>query len=458
MIMNRLKLKTQNFDMAFYTKLASIAGPIALQQLVLSSLNLIDNFMISNLSKEAIAGVGAANKLFFLLNLFLFGMSSGSSILTSQYWGVKDIRSIKKVYGLSLTFAMSGAFLFMLAAVLTPAAVLRIFTKDALVIEEGVAYLRIVGFSYVFTSISFVTAFSLRSTNEVKLPMVVTMIAISLNTLFNYLLIFGHLGFPELGVSGAAIATVFARGMECVLLIFLVNVKNLPPSGAPNKIFVYTKSMTNKFLKIATPVVINEILWSTGVTAYAVVYGRMGTDSMATMTITQTIEQIAFVALIGIGNACGIMLGNSLGAGEGDKVFDQAKQFLKVCFVLGVVIGLICVLLAPVIAGIYNVDDDIRQNIISTLRVYGIFLPFKSINMAIIVGILRSGGDTTFSAILDAAGVWLVGVPLAFITGLYLDWALPYVYGAILFEEVFKIGFGLKRTYSKKWMNNLVEE
>ncbi len=456
--MNKLNLKITELDMEFYRKLASIAGPIALQQLILSSLNLVDNFMISNLSKEAIAGVGAANKLFFLLNLFLFGMSSGSSILTSQYWGVKDIKSIKKVYGLSLTFAISGAVLFTILAIFTPAAVLNIFTKDAMVIEEGVSYLRIVGFSYVFTAISFVTAFSLRSTNNVKPPMVVTLIAISINTLFNYILIFGHLGFEPMGVKGAAIATVFARALECILLVGLVNVKNLPVAGSPIKIFVYEKAMTVKFLKIATPVVINEILWSTGVTMYAVVYGRMGTDPMATMTITQTIEQIAFVALIGTGNACGIMLGNSLGAGEGHTVFDQAKRFLRVNFAMGLVIGLFCILIAPLIASIYNVDEGIRSNIVSTLRVYGLFLPLKAVNTVIIVGILRSGGDTTFSAVMDAAGVWLVAVPLAFLTGLYLDLSLPLVYSAILFEEVFKIGFGLKRTYSKKWMNNLVED
>ncbi len=217
--------------------------------------------------------------------------------------GAKDIKSIKKVYGLSLTFAMAGALLFTLLAVMVPSQVMRVFTPDTAVIEEGASYLRIVGLSYIFTSVTFVTFFVLRSTNRVKLPMFVTIIAISMNTFFNWVLIFGKLGFSPMGVEGAAIATAVARTFECGLIIYLGNYYRLATSGTPDKIFRYSKSMTAKFVKIAFPVVINEILWSTGVTMYALVYGRMSTDAMAAMTITQTVEQIAFVLLIGVGNA-----------------------------------------------------------------------------------------------------------------------------------------------------------
>lgn len=446
---------TENKD--FYIKLIAIAVPISLQQLVVSSLNLVDTFMISSLSKEAIAGVGAANKLFFLLNLFLFGMSSGSSILTAQYFGKKDIKNIKKVYGLSLTFAMGGALFFTLLAIFIPGVVMGIFTTDAQVIREGANYLRIVGFSYILTAITFSTVFVLRSTQNVKLPMLITIIAISINTFLNWVFIYGHLGFKAYGVEGAAVATVIARLVECVLIIWLVNRFDLPPAGRPRLIFRYTKEMTYRFIKIAMPVVINEVLWSTGVTMYAVVYGRISTDAMAAMTITQTIEQIAFVLLIGTGNACAIMLGNSLGASEGEKIYQDALRFIRVNFFIGAVVGLAVIFSAPYIAGIYNVSDIIRYNIIGTLNAYGIFLMFKAVNMVIIVGILRSGGDTTFAAVIDALGVWAVAVPLAFLTGLVLKWELPFVYMAILFEEIFKISFGIRRTLSKKWMNNLVE-
>ncbi len=442
----------------FYKKLFAIAIPITLQQLIISSLNLIDTFMISSLTKEAIAGVGAANKVFFLLNLFLFGMSSGSSILTAQFWGKRDIDSIKKVYGLSLTFALFGGFLFTMVAIVWPQQVMRIFTEDALVIIEGANYLRIVGFSYIFTSVTFATMFVLRSTNYVKLPLFVTMVAISINTVLNWVLIYGNLGVQSMGVEGAAIATLIARVLECIMLVGFANYYKLPPSGKLKKLFDYDKSLAKHFFKIAMPVVINEILWSTGVTMYAVIYGRMGTDVMAAMTITQTIEQIIFVVCVGVGNASAILLGNSLGAMEGDKIYDEAVLLVKINFVLGACMGVIIIGLAPYIAGIYSVPAVVKYNIIGSLSVFGMYTMIKSVNLVIIVGVLRSGGDTIYAAALDGIAVWGIGVPLAVLTGLVLKWDLPFVYAAILFEEVAKFGFGIHRMRSKHWMKNLVEE
>lgn len=441
----------------FYGRLAKIALPIATSQLVVSSLNFVDTFMISSLGEASISGVGAANRLYFLLNLFLFGLSSGSSILTAQFWGKRDVKSIKKVYGLSLSIAFVSAVLFALLAFFAPRLVISLFSEDPMVIEEGARYLRIVSLSYVFTAISFSTIFVLRSTNYVTLPMVVTIFAILINTGLNYVLIYGKMGFPELGVEGAAIATTIARVIECGLLLFMVNLKNLPPSGRPNQIFVYEKEMTAKFIKIALPVVINELLWSTGVMLYSVVYGRMGTDDLAAMTITQTIEQISFVMIIGVGNATGIMIGNDLGAGKMDEVYEDAKKFVRLGFLMGAIVGVILILVAPPIAGLFDVTDPVKYRIIGSLSVFGFFLMFKCVNMVVIVGVLRAGGDTTYCAILDGVAVWFVGVPLGFITGLVFKMDLSFVYAFVLCEELSKFGFSIKRTMSKKWMKNLVE-
>lgn len=442
----------------FYMRLAKIALPIATQQLVISSLNFVDTFMISSLGKASISGVGAANRLFFLLNLLLFGLSSGSSILTAQYWGKHDVKSIKKVYGLSLTLALVGAVVFALLAMLIPRHVIGLFSTDQEVILAGASYLRIVGISYVFTAITFATVFVLRSTNNVTLPMVITIIAIVMNTGLNYILIFGNLGFQPMGVEGAAIATTISRIVECGLIIYLVNKYDLPPAGTPKKIFVYTKEMTTKFLKIATPVVINEVLWSTGVLLYSVVYGRMSTDDLASMTITQTIEQISFVLIIGIGNATAIILGNDLGAGKREQVYENAKRFVRMAFVFGAIAGISLILIAPHVAALFDVSDSVYYRIVGSLSVFGLFMMFKCVNLIIIVGVLRSGGDTTFCAILDGGAVWFVGVPLGFLTGLVFKWDLAFVYICILMEEFVKVSFGVWRMMSKKWMKNLVEE
>lgn len=447
------------FDRDFYGKLFAIALPVAFQQLIVSSLNVIDTFMISRLTDASVAGVGAANRVFFLLNLFMFGISSGSMILTSQFWGKGDKKSVKKVLGLSLTFGLLGAIFFTVLAMVFPTQVLGIFTTEQDVIMEGAKYLRIVGISYIFTAITFAYVFTLRATGKAMVPLVVTAIAILINVVLNYALIFGNFGFEAMGVSGAAIATVIARIIECVLILLLVNMLELPPAGSMSTLFGYDKELFQKFVKIAAPVLLNEILWSTGVTMYSIAYGRMGKEVMATMTISQSIEQIAFVFASGIGNAGGVMLGNDLGANRLDTVFRDAKRFIRISFIVGVVLGVGIYAVAPSIAGIYTkVGPLVQENVINTLRVYGVFMGFKCVNMIIIVGILRAGGDTKFCATLDAGAVWLWGVPLAFITGVVLQLDIKFVYAAVLSEEFLKMFFGIYRVNSKKWIKNLVED
>lgn len=442
----------------FYKKMIKLALPIAFQQLIISVLNLVDIFMISSLSEEAIAGVGAANKLYFLFNLFLFGMSSGSAILTAQYWGVKDIKTIRKVYGISLTLGIVGSFLFGSLAIFVPEWVMGFFTKDQAVIQQGVIYLQTIGISYLFTAVSFATVFILRSTNYVKLPMIISIIAIGLNTFLNWVLIFGNLGFEALGVKGAALATVIARGVEVVLVIGLTYHFHLPPAGQLREIFGYNYHLVKRFFVIAGPVIINELLWSSGVTMYAAVYGRMGTTVMASMTINQTIEQIFFVFIMGISSGAAIILGNELGRGELELAYKDSLRSMKLSLLIAIGLSLILVFTAKPIAYLFNVSIEIQANIIACLYVFAAYMPIRMLNTLIVVGILRSGGDTVFTAVIDGLGVWLVGVPLAFLTGLAWGWPIWWVYAAIMIEEAVKFIFGFWRTLSKKWLKNLVED
>ena len=231
---------------SFYKKVAVIAAPIALQQLVISSLNMVDVFMISSLSNESIAGVGGANKLYFIFNLFLFGMSSGSAILTAQYWGARDYKSIKRVYGITVTFGMAVSLIFGGLAFLAPGWGMHFFSDDAGVISEGAIYLRYVGFSYFFNAISFATVFTLRSMKEVKLPLFVSVVAIGLNTVLNWVLIFGHFGLPAMGVAGAAIATLLSRILEMLILLIACNKRKLAMMGRLSEIFFYPLDLVKK--------------------------------------------------------------------------------------------------------------------------------------------------------------------------------------------------------------------
>ncbi|NDL67578.1 MATE family efflux transporter [Anaerotalea alkaliphila] len=442
----------------FYRKLLAIAMPVAFQNLITSFVNTIDVFMISSLGSESISGVGIANRVFFLLHLFLFGTASGSAILTAQFWGAGDVKSIRKALGISLTLGMGGAALFTLGAVAFPEFILGLFTREAGVVAEGAGYLRIVGVSYGFTAVAFAYMFVLRSTGVVKLPVVVTVIAVVLNTFFNYVLIFGHFGAPRLGVQGAAYATVAARAFECLLLLHLSYRFAFPTAGKIRELFSYSMEFFLKYVKIVLPVVANELAWALGVTMYAVVFGRMGKEVMASMTITQTVEQFAFVLAFGVANASGVILGNSLGADRKDEAMAYAKRFLKIGASIGLGMGAFMYLAAPWVTGIFRIEPLVATYVLGTLRVFSLFMFFKVMNLVAIVGILRSGGDTAYTMLLDVLGVWVVAVPLAFFSGLVLGLDIRVVYALIMVEEVLKVGFAIHRTVSGKWLKNLASD
>jgi putative MATE family efflux protein len=442
----------------FYAKLFAIALPMALQNLVTSSLNLIDTFMISSLSTASIAGVTAANKLFFILFLFLFGISSGSSILTAQYWGVKDVKNIRRVLGICLMLGISGAFLFTTAALFVPEIVMRIFTNQPGAISEGASYLRIIGLSYIPTSITFAYVFILRSTGNVKLPMKISIIAIILNTFLNWVLIYGNLGAPALGVSGAAIATVIARGLEFALLMGIIYRNNEVAAARLNELLDINKTFFAKYMKTVLPVIFNELIWAVGVTMYDLVYGRMGESVMAAMGITKTIEQMTFFFIYSLGNASGVILGNQMGTGDMTQVFNYAKKLVKIMVIIGLSMSAILFIASGPLANFFQVEPLVATYIQSCIRVLAIVTVVKGLNMLIIVGILRSGGDTTFAMYLDGGAVWLVAVPLVFLGGFVWKLEIQYVYMLALTEEFVKVSIGLYRVWSKKWINNLIFE
>lgn len=444
-------------DKQFYKVLFGIAIPIAFQSLITSIVNLVDVFMISSLDTASIGGVSMANKVFFLLNLFLFGTSSGAAILAAQYWGNKDIINIRKVLGITLILGTIAGMIMSLGAMVVPEDILRLMApNEEGMILEGSKYLRIIGISYIFTAITFSYSFILRSTHNAKLPMVITSIAIIINVFFNWVLIFGKLGAPELGVSGAAIATVIARVFETCFIIYFVYKYDLPIAGKLSEIFRFSKLFFNHYIKTVGFVILNEVIWSLGVVGYSFVFGRMGEIVTASMAITQPIEQLAFVIFFGLCNACGVMLGNQLGANNLDMAKIYAKKFMLLVLIIGIITSIIIGLTAPYIAQIFNVDPVVQKNVTNCLIIFSIYIPFKVLNMLIIVGILRSGGDTVASMVIDLIGVWFIGIPMAIIGGLYLKLDIPFVYAMILFEEFVKLLLCIYRYRTNKWVKNIV--
>lgn len=442
-------------DKKFLKTLFKLALPIALQNLILSSLNLVDTIIIGGLGEYAIAGVGIANQYFFLLNLVLFGVVSGSSIFTAQYYGDNDIPNIKRVLGISILTSGTAAFIFFIVGFFFNNQIISIFSTDKVVISIGSEYLRIIVFSYVITAITFSYSFTLRSIGQVKIPMLISVIALAINTILNYLLVYGYFDMPKLGTNGSAIATLIARTIEMILMITVVYSQKLIIAAKVREMLDLSIDFVKNFFKITAPVILNESMWSLGVSMYAIVYARMGTEVIASTNISATIERITWVIFMGLGNACAVMIGNKIGEGNEDEAYLLAKRFIVLCPILAILAGLIVFFTSGWTLSVYKVSPTVYNYSHNILMVFSIFLIAKVINYVSVIGIFRSGGDTKFCLILDTAGVWLIGVPLAFLGGLVLKLPIHFVYVLVYLEEVVKLMFCIPRIISKKWINNL---
>ncbi|MGG7142704.1 MATE family efflux transporter [Clostridium nigeriense] len=444
-------------DKKFLRKTVAIGIPIAIQALLNTTLNLVDTMMIGTLGQSTIAAVGLANKVFFVFTLLLFGIVSGSSILTAQYFGKRDIKNIRRVLGISLILGLSGAIVFMLAGLFIPRAVMRIFTPSEGTIAIGASYLVIVSLSYPLTAITNCYISLLRATNKVKAPVFISIISILVNVVLNYTFIYGNFGAPRLGVQGAAIATVIARLVECTSILSVVYISRGPAAAKAKELVDFNKEFIKKYFATVSPVIANEFIWGLGVTMYSLVYGRMGDEAVASITITQNVEQICVVIFQGLSSATAVILGNELGANKLKDAEKHSKVFFVLQLILTIVMGIVCIIIRKPLINLFQVPSNVASNITKCLTVFVCYLPFRMFNLVNIVGVLRSGGDTKASLLLDMTGVWCVGIPFAFLGGIVLGLPIYYVYAMITIEEVYKFILGLRRYKKKKWLKNIVE-
>jgi len=444
-------------DHDFYNTLLRLAIPIATQQLVMNALNAVDVLMVGQLGETAVAAVGLAGQVFFLMTLFLFGVGSGAAIFSAQFWGRGDLANVRRILGLALILAVTGSALFSLVAILAPAWVLSIYTHDPAVIAEGSLYLRVVGLCYVPTAISVTYAIILRSTRQVKVPMVVSVSALSLKTILAYILIFGYFGAPAMGIMGAAVATVVARFVECIAMLTITYWRKLPAAAKLAEMLDINRALVGRFLRTATPVILGEIMWSLGITIYTGIYARIGTGPLAAVSIASTIEGVAIVPFIALANAAAIMLGNRIGADKITDAMDYAWRFIILSVGGGVVMGILILITRDALMSLYRISPEARIEALGVLGAIAITLWFKAGNLVMIVGVMRSGGDTRFAFLADIGPMWLLGIPVALLSAFVL--ALPVywvVFLVLVVDEGTKFIISLWRVRSALWIHSVV--
>jgi putative MATE family efflux protein len=443
-------------DRSFLRELLIIAIPISFQQLINASLNMIDVIMVGQLGESAIAALGLSNQVFFVLILILFGATSGMAIFTAQYWGRHEIEPIRKVLGMSFVVSTFFALIFTLLAVLIPETVLGFYTKDTEVIGLGSSYLRIVGFTYIPVAISTAYIAVLRSIQLIRLTVIATISALIFKTILGYGLIFGIAGLPALGVRGAAIGTAAGRTLELVLLLILIYTRKTPLAANPLKFFSFDMSFFGRVLKTALPAVANELFWSLGITTYNAIYAHIGTDSIAAINVNATIEEIAFVVFIGLGNACAVLVGNRIGAGKKDEAYEIVRRVVIMGITFAISVGLIIYSLRDVVVGLYDLSPSGENNVRWLLLVQASSLWIRMFNFSVFIGALRAGGDTRFALFMEICSIWLIGVPAAYIGAFMLHLPVYLVYLMVMLEEIAKVFVSGWRFRSRKWIHDLV--
>jgi putative MATE family efflux protein len=445
-------------DPEFLPALLRVAGPVAAQQLVMALLNAVDILMIGQLGETAVAAVTLANQFHFLLIIVLFGVGTGAAVFAAQFWGARDIERIRSVLGMALMLSVGAGFIFTLIAVLAPEWVIGIYSADPEVIALGGRYLRISGLTFVPSAITLVYSFMLRGTGQARLPMAVSIVAVSLKTGLGYLLIFGHMGFPALGAEGMAVASSTARVIETIALVALIYAGGGVMAATARELagFLRERWLIGRFAHVASPVILGEFGWALAGNTYQLIYARIGTTSIAAVNIAATIENIAFVPFIGITAGVAALIGAQIGAGHERQAERSAHKALWLTFVGASAVGVAILAASGWLPRLYEISPETAFNARWILAAMSVGVVLKSTNLVMFAGIMRAGGDTRFAAIADVGAAWLVGIPLAALGAFVLGLPAYQVYVLALTEEVVKLFVCLRRVRSGRWVHNVV--
>lgn len=444
----RLFIKDKNF----YKKAAAIAIPISLQSLIVIGVNMTDTIMVGSLGENALSGTALANQFITIFHIGCMGISMGASVLTSRFWGMKDIASLKKTITIMLRFCILLSLLFMTATIISPSFLMRIYTPDEDVILQGVLYYKWMVPCYLLLGLSLTCTIILRSVGQVKIPLLASIGAFFINIFFNYMFIFGKLGAPKMGTEGAALGTMIGRLFEflfiCVYFFFI----DKKIQYRLKDLFLNCKSIIHNYVSISIPVFISDMLLALGNSAVAMVMGRIGKDFVSANSITVVTQQLTTVFIQGICHSGSIITGHTLGEGKKKKAQEQAYTFLAIGIIIGAIAGVLILAVSNKVVNYYNISEETKEIARQLMNSIAFIVVFQSMNSILTKGVLRGGGDTKFLMLADILFLWILSLPLGFMAGLV--WHLPayWIYFCLKIDQIVKAIWCIFRLRSGKWI------
>ena len=440
----------------FYREVLYFGFPVALQNLLTSSLSFVDSMMISGYSELALGAVGMAAQWFALIGGCCWGIHGAGTMFFSQYWGARDRDGLRR----TACVLFSGVLLVTLPAavlgLLFPGLLMRIYTNDAQVIAIGQSYLRITAVSCVFTTLSLGCSGLLRSTGNAKLPLYASIVSLCVNTFLNWTLIYGRLGMPRLGADGAAIATLVSAALNLAVLLAVSAFRRNILYDTLKKLVRPARDFVREYYRKATPIILNEGLYAVAALLVNMVFGRQGGHNLSALSLFRTIEGLVSAFYIGFVNATSVIIGNAIGAGRIEDGV-RASRKLTLLTVLTTITVTAALYLARVpLVGLFGVGEEVRQAAYGLLLVMMLLMPVRFCNW-ILIGVYRAGGETMMGFYFEIAGIWLLSVPLVALGGLVWKLSFPLVFALSYSEDVAKLGVQLWYMFSNRWIKPVTE-
>ncbi len=441
----------------FLRQVLTLAVPIALQNLINVGVQSADVIMLGSVGEVVLSGASLAGQMQFILMLILFGLASGASVLTAQYWGRGDTRIIEKVLGMSMTLSLALSVLFFVVGMLFPTEILRLFTPDEAVVAEGATYLRIISVSYLFIGFTSTYLNLMRSIERAMVATVVYFISFCTNIVLNSIFIFGLLGLEPMGIAGAALGSTLARLLELIIVAIYAS-KNTAARLRLTHMFHWSKTLLKDFMRYSLPTTINELCWGVGISISAGIVGHLGAAAVAANSVTGVTRQLAMVVCFGLATTAAIIMGKAIGAGEEQRALAYSRYFVRITMTFSLCGSLIILLIRPIILQVMNLSPEAHDYLSFLLYFLCFFVVAQAFNALMVVGICRSGGDTRFGLILDLGTLWGFSLLTGFIAAFVLDWPVKAVFVLLYFDEMLKIPFCIWRLRSRKWLCNVTRD
>ncbi len=443
------------YSVEFLSEVISIGAPVVVQSVLGSLVNMLDIMMIGQLGEVAITASSVSNQWFMLFALLANALCAAGSMFLSQHWGKGELEQIHRYMGILFYGVISLGIIFSVTAIAIPDLILCLYSRDPFVIQQGCGYLRILGISFLLNAVSTVLITSLRCIGDTKVPMTASAISVITNGILNYIFIFGTPFSRPYGIHGAAAATVIARTVEfLIILIYVLNTKP-PVCCSLKEYFLVPAEIWKKYFKVGFWVIIAEALYAVGTTMYTMAYKYTGTEGQAALQIVNTYQNLALIMCGGFGTAASVMIGMRLGKNEFEEAGRCCRNLLTLGTIVSVCITVIVIVMSPLLLSIFKVSDTVHGYLESMIVIMALSVPIRLLNYLCIVGVLRSGGDSTYCFFANMVGVWCVGLPLVWFTAVYMKLPITVVFVMANMEEVAKLIISFPRVMKNKWMNNL---